>query len=310
MTTLGVRLFRKLAVDRDGVTLPDFESRAQELFSYLLLYRQRPHRREALADVLWPENDSTQSKKYLRQTLWHLQGIVDARTGPDGRRVLLVEADWIQIDPVADIWLDVAQFEQAFAWAQGGAGRQLDLRSAQGLREAVCLYQGDLLEGWQQDWCLFERERLQNIYLSMLDRLMAFCEDQHQYDDGIAYGASILRLDRARERTHRQLMRLHALAGDRTAALRQYARCVTMLAEELDVSPSHRTIALLERIRADHVEGASPEPTEAGIGTTSPVEPLPEALGRLRQLHGVLSEFQDQLQQDIRAVELSLHDRR
>jgi len=28
----------------------------------------------------------------------------------------------------------------------------------------VDLYQGDLLEGWYQDWLLCERERLQNMF--------------------------------------------------------------------------------------------------------------------------------------------------
>ena len=37
------------------------------------------------------------------------------------------------------------------------------------------VYRGDLLEGCYQDWCLFERERLQNAYLAMLDKLMVRC---------------------------------------------------------------------------------------------------------------------------------------
>src|SRR6185295_15496561 len=115
----------------------------------------------------------------------------------------LVDADWIQIDPAADVWVDVAQVEEAFNQAHGVPGQQLDDDHAEALRKAVCLYHGDLLEGWPQDWCLFERERLQNVYLMMLDKLMAYCEARQQYDEGIVYGATILRLDRARERTHR-----------------------------------------------------------------------------------------------------------
>jgi DNA-binding SARP family transcriptional activator len=308
MTTLCVRLFRKLAAERDGELLSDFESKAQELLSFLLLYRQRPHLREALASVLWPESDPAQSKKYLRQALWQLQSAVDPPAGPQSGHLLLVESDWIRIDPAADVWVDVAHVEEAFTRTQGVPGHQLGGLHVQALRTAVSLYQGDLLEGWLQDWCLFERERLQNIYLTLLDKLMAYCEAQHQYDEGIGYGASILRLDRARERTHRRLMRLYARAGDRTAALRQYERCVATLAEELDVPPSQRTTILLERIRADRLDAASPEPSEVVDEPVSPGEPVHDALGRLRQLHGVLAEFQDQLQQDIRAVELSLHD--
>ena len=154
MTTLCVRLFRRLAAERDGEPLADFESKPRELLSYLLLYRQRPHHREALASLLWPESDPVQSKKYLRQALWQLQSTVDGPAGSQSGHVLRVEADWIQIDPAADVWVDVAQVERAFSQTQGMTGYQLDRNAAQLLRDAVCLYHGDLLEGWPQDLSL------------------------------------------------------------------------------------------------------------------------------------------------------------
>ncbi len=62
------------------------------------------------------------------------------------------------------------------------------------------LYRGDLLEGWYQEWCLFERERLQNAYMLMLDKLMGYCEAHSEYEQGLVYGDLILRLDHASER--------------------------------------------------------------------------------------------------------------
>ncbi|MEZ4660564.1 MAG: hypothetical protein R2911_23660 [Caldilineaceae bacterium] len=43
---------------------------------------------------------------------------------------------------------------------------------------------------------MFERERLQLIYLTLLDKLMGYCESQQLYEQGIAYGQTILRFDR------------------------------------------------------------------------------------------------------------------
>ena len=83
---------------------------------------------------------------------------------------MLAGPDWIQFSPEADLWLDVAVFEQAFALVRGVPGRELDTREAQTLQSVVQLYQEDLLESWYQDWCLYERERLQNMYLAMLDK--------------------------------------------------------------------------------------------------------------------------------------------
>jgi len=84
---------------------------------------------------------------------------------------LLVKPDWIQVNPQADFWLDVAAFEQAFALVQGEPGQALKPASVQAVQAAIPLYRGDLLEGWYQEWCLFERERLQSMYLAMLENM-------------------------------------------------------------------------------------------------------------------------------------------
>src|SRR5690349_5654465 len=64
-TTFSVHLFGKLALQRDAQPLHPLDTRkAQELFCYLLLYRDRAHPREALASVLWGDIATAQSKTY------------------------------------------------------------------------------------------------------------------------------------------------------------------------------------------------------------------------------------------------------
>ena len=70
MITLKVCLFGKFSVKVDEVPVTGLESsKVQELFSYLLCHRDRPHPRERLADTLWSRSQATQSRKYLRQAL-------------------------------------------------------------------------------------------------------------------------------------------------------------------------------------------------------------------------------------------------
>jgi DNA-binding SARP family transcriptional activator len=307
MSAFTIHLFGKFSAECRQRPLVEIEAgKAQELFSYLLVHRDRPHAREALAGLLWGEAATDKSKKYLRQALWHLQGALDAHG--TATPFLAAEHDWVQLSSSVDVWLDVAAFEQACAGAQGLRGRALDETTLPQLRAAVALYRGDLLEGWYQDWCLYERERLQNMYLMLLDKLLGYCTTHQDYEAGQSYGAMLLRHDRAHERTHRQLMRLHYRAGDRTAALRQYERCRTALSEELDVEPERRTVALYEQMRADQLDEQpdavasqllppAPEPTAAT---------LPDVLTRLRQLQTVLADVQQRVHEDIRAVEHAL----
>ena len=314
MSVLSIHLFGKFSVQAGGRSLEGLEAcKVQELLSYLLVRRERPHTRESLAGLLWGETSTEKSKKYLRQALWHLQSALEGGGAGGGGGVGVDESgallsaghDWVRLNAdTAGVWLDVEVFERAFARAQGKAGRELDEETKRVVEQAVELYRGDLLEGWYQDWCLYERERLQNIYLVMLDKLISYCEAHREYEMGLLYGSIILRHDRAHERTHRRLMHLLHMSGDRTAALRQYERCVAALREELDVAPDRRTLALYQQIRLDQLEErVSPVEAEAEAKTHTPAVLLPEVLGRLQQLQRIMSDVQRRIQQDIKAVQ-------
>ncbi len=307
MSILQVVLFGKFRMDRGDRCLTGFEARrAQELFCYLLLYRHRPHLRETLADLLWYATSTSQSKNYLRKALWQVQTTLDAQAHPAGNTLLQVDSEWVQVNPNVEIWLDVQVFEQAFAQVKGVPGNTLDRHQAQILQNAVALYQGHLLEGWYQDWCLCERERFQYMYLTMLDKLMDYCEARNEYESGIVYGMQALRYDRARERTCRRLMRLQYLAGRRTEALRQYERCVTALDEDLAVRPTKRTVTLYDQIRQDQLPNLPFLPTRID-GEVMPS--LPEVLDRLQRFHLQLADMQQQMEQDMQTVQQALYGR-
>jgi DNA-binding SARP family transcriptional activator len=301
MSTLEFRLLGKFTIQRATELVNGLDSgKAQELLSYLLVCRDRPHPREMLASLLWGDNSTEKSKKYLRQALWHLQAGLETREC-QGPHLLLVEHDWVQLNLQSEVWLDVAVFEQAFHTTQGVTGKELNQTRAELLKDAVRLYKGDLLDGWYQDWCLVERERLQNMYLSMLDKLMDYCGQHHEYEAGQEYGATILRYDRASERTYRRLMHLQYRAGDRTGALRQYDRCVAALNEELGVKPERRTRSVYEKIRADELDDMT-----LAASADVPAATAPEILSRLKGLHLFLKAVQKRVQRDIKAVERGL----
>lgn len=303
MPHLNVRLFGKFSVLLNDKPVNGLDAcKLQELLSYLLVHRDSPHARETLAALLWGESSTVQSRKYLRQALWQIQSALDSPDQSKHDRIFRVEPDWISIGESADIWVDVAVFEQAFARAREVRGRQLDPLMAQALEDAVQLYHADFLAGWYQDWCICERERLQTNYLIMLDKLMSYCEVQQKYETGLTYGLTVLRYDRARESTYRRLMRLHYLAGDRTGALRQYEHCVAALREELDVKPSRHTVALYEQMRLDEFH-----PVIAPAVLRDPDSSVsPKVLDHLKHLRQVLIKIRGQVQKDIKAVEEAL----
>ncbi len=298
---LQIHLFGRFSVRCDGGSVAILEARkVQELFCYLLIHRDRPHFRESLAGVLWSEKTIAQSRKYLRQALWELQ--VDlAAVKTTGCDLFKIEAEWISLNPAADIWVDTATFQQAFNATHGIMGEKLAAEQAQLLDRAVCLYTGQLLEGYYQDWCLFARERLENMYFSVLDKLMGYCEVNLEFEKGVDYAALALREDRAHERTHQRLMRLYYTAGDRAGALRQYERCIQALQEELDVKPSPNTVALYAHIKANRAltTNALTAVPASNRASTSSLSTIRHGLEELLVVLSTLEEqFRDELPGD------------
>jgi DNA-binding SARP family transcriptional activator len=302
-----IHLFGKFSVEYSGEPVEGLGTfKVQELLSYLLIHRNRPRPREALAALLWGDISTDKSRKFLRQALWQLQTALKSRDAEAGYQILHVEDHWVQLNTRSEIWLDVAVLEDAFAALKDKPGRELSATEKETLQAAVHVYGGELLEGSYQDWCLFQRERLQNMYLALLYKLMSYCEAHHEYEAGQLYGTRILDYDRASERTHRRLMQLQYMAGDRTAALRQYDRCVAALDEDLGVKPDKSTVTLYQKIRSGEVElpiNAIRSPLNLIKASDSM---LSEVVGRLEHLQVTLADVRQAVVQDIKNIKLTL----
>jgi DNA-binding SARP family transcriptional activator len=309
MSEIRIQLFGRCCVRRDGQVVADLEAdKLQELFGYLLLHRRSAHARESLASLLWPETTTAHAKKRLRQLLWLLQSALGSHAEAPPDRLLLVTTDQVQINPEANFWLDVAVFEKTFACIEGVASQRLGTQHVQALHNAVQSYRGPLLEGCYEDWCLYERERLQNMYLVMLEKLMNYSEGHQDYEIGIQYGMRIIACDKIHERTYRRLMRLHYLNGNRAKALHFYEQCTHALNEELGVKPSQRTTALYKQVLSEHLvvpePSSTPANTQRALGEAD--APLIEALDHLTHLQEILTDLQNQIQQSVQHVERSL----
>ncbi|HYW25256.1 MAG TPA: BTAD domain-containing putative transcriptional regulator [Terriglobales bacterium] len=293
---IRVYLFGRFEARCDRRQVPGMRARkVQEFLSYLLLSKQRQIQREKLADRLWQHVDSTYAKKYLRQALWQLQRAYEAEVGAADGRLLAVDQDWIGVQGDAPLWVDAREMERAYESAIEAPPGELVPLLRERLRSAVSLYRGELLEGWYYDWCVYHRDTYRSMYLSLLHHLMVDSEATGNSEAGLVYGRKALQEDRASERTHALMMRLHHMAGDRTAALRQFDVCETALRDDLGVVPQDSTRRLYELIRSsgDVGQPTVPETTEAVL--------IP--LFRLRELNRSLSVLQEEVAGQIRALE-------
>lgn len=291
---VNIQLLGRFGIEFGGERVGGFRCRrTRELMARLVLERGRAHRRETLAEQIWGGQPNSDSRRRLRQSLWQAENSLAKADRSLKGLVEHLGAEWIQIAQGFEVTVDVESLQGA-----SHRSRRLDAANADAaelgeLDEALALYKGEFLEGTFSDWCVLERERVNDLYVCLLERLMKVHQERGEYRAGIEYGLRVLREDRARERTHRRLMRLYHLAGDRTGALRQYERCATALRQELDVEPSRRTGELLQKIRRDDPDLLPA--SEAG-GDQVEAEVL---LKRLLELRRLLNDASGQVQVDI-----------
>jgi DNA-binding SARP family transcriptional activator len=233
---LEIRLLGDFRVEYDGASVDGLKRpRCQALLAYLLLHREAAQSRRHLAFLLWPDSSETQALTNLRHVLHDLQ---TALPDPGGQPWLVISPLTLQWNAAAPFDLDLMAFER---------GSRIEAAPAE-MQAAIDLYRGDLLPACYDDWVLPERERLFQAYLAALERLAAIREAEGDYGAAIDLARRLLSRDPLREASYRLLMRLHALNGDRSAALHVYHSCASVLQEELGVTPDPSTRRQYEQL--------------------------------------------------------------
>ena len=212
----------------------------QSLLAYLMLRAQTPQPRNRIAFTFWPDHRETRAYANLRRALYKLRSDC-----PPVDHFLTTTSTTLCWQRTPHFSLDAQKYEDLLDQANQITD-QTELRTV--LMQAAKLYRGELLPGHYDDWLLVERERLEQRCIQLLHRLVNLLVDEGTYEQAIAYATQLRHTDPYREQTYRQLMTLYARTGDRTAALRAYHDCVTMLERHLGVEPSPETQELHRRI--------------------------------------------------------------
>ena len=251
MASLCIRLLGPFEVLREGQALSGSEWCSQQTRAILkMLVARHGHvvTADQLLDLLWPDEEPETARPRLHVRISQLRRALDP--GDAAAYVLTVEGGYT-LNPQAECWIDVWEFE-----SQTGHARRCqetgELERASAAYElARSLYRGDLLEeDLYADWIFAERERLRERFLTMLTELAECYAQQGRYRRAVARCHDVLTADPCREAVYVRLMLYHYYAGEQVRALRAYERCRQVLADELDVEPLPATVAAAEQIRA------------------------------------------------------------
>lgn len=274
MCELKITLLGTLVITVNDEPIEVASNFVRALLLYLAVESDRPHRRDALAELLWPDKPQGVARNSLKQALSNLR---TALAECDNLTPLLITSrDEIQINQSSPYWIDIVKFSKLIGDCETHAHTRLSACAVceANLLHAIEFWRGDFLADFHlpenqdfNDWIIIKREVFQRQMAEALSNLSLIYEARGEYAKAGDYCRQLTELEPWSEKNHRNLMRLLALSGRRSAALRQYQICRESLKKELDVEPSNEIVTLYEKIKAWE-PGAFPldDPTPTFVG--------------------------------------------
>ena len=228
------------------------------LLAFLAFY-PRPHPREHLIEMLWPDGEPDAGRNSLSKALSSLRNQVEPPGVVPAGAVIVADRAFVQLNPDV-VSTDVADFDAALREA-----RASDVSVAL-LQQAVERYGGELLPGHYEEWNLAERQRLADDYLGALARIVSLLEAAGDARGALRYAHRAVAADGLREETHVLLIRLYAAVGDPAAARRQYQEWERISQRDTGERPDPAVRALVENL-------GSAAPAPAPVYAPTPAAP-------------------------------------
>ncbi len=232
----------------DGVSFTSMLSdKGAALLAYLAVEGTHEHPRDTLAALLWPDDPEIVARHNLRQLLYKLKAALQAN---HVHASLQIERHTIRLS----VRCDLHHF--------------LDHCAAGAMREALALYTGELLEGFDcgsplvEEWLTHKRTELHQRMLAKADAAAHAALQANRYDEAIAVARHMLKFEPWHEDAMGLLLRALIQSGQHAAALRQYTDYAQALRAELGVAPAAAIATIVAEVRRAHA--APNQPTDQG----------------------------------------------
>ncbi|HJS18682.1 MAG TPA: tetratricopeptide repeat protein [Anaerolineales bacterium] len=241
--SLTIRAFGRAEVSVNGRVIPMSEWRTKsvrDLFFYFL-FKQEAVTKEQIGEALWPETDNPQAlKARFKDEIYRLRRAV-------GRNAIVFDEVYYRFNRTLDYEYDVEAFESYLIRARRARD---NTRRIEWYQKAVDLVLGPYLGEVDALWVVDERERLGQIYESVLEELARLYLNANQMEHCLSVCQAALLQNRYNEGIYQMQMRAYAALGDRASIVRCYQLCKTVLKEGLAIAPSQETETLYQDLTA------------------------------------------------------------
>lgn len=245
---LHAQFFGKFRINFENQNIEKmFGKRAKQLISFILHNHKKPISREKLIEIFWPYHAHHAAKNNLNVTIHNIRKVFE-RILPNVP-ILTLENDCYQFSPNIIIQTDCDQIVQFHRNAKAIVSNLNQKNATKELQGIIALYKGDFLESMYEPWMEKSRENYREIYLYSLNQLSQLYFEIGQYLEAIKYNKLMLEKDNCMEEIHRKLMLCYHKLDRQNKVIRQFQNCKKVLQQELEISPSQKTVALLTQLR-------------------------------------------------------------
>ncbi|HET9849969.1 MAG TPA: BTAD domain-containing putative transcriptional regulator [Candidatus Dormibacteraeota bacterium] len=219
------------------------------LFAYLAL-DPRPHRRETIAELLWPGGDGADARANLRTALVYVRGAIGNRADA----ILTANRDTVGVAPGSvDVDIDVLRAARQRIRQPGNVALRQELESAVGLYHGPFLAELVFPDAPELEaWIEAQRAYWRNVATELLSLVATLQESAGEPGSSLATLERWTEVSRDDEPAWQRLIETHLNQKDQLAARHAWDGYFAAI-RELDAAPSEPMTRLYERVlgRAD-----------------------------------------------------------
>ena len=264
--SVAVNLLRGFELVVDGARV-DVPASAQRVLAYLAL-RARPQTRAVVASTLWLDVPDQRASANLRAALWKLRDLRDRLVATRSAHIALSG------EVAVDVRNLVAGARRIIGETADGPVPDV---AEPGPFDLAHL-SGDLLPDWDEDWILFERERIRQLRVHAIEALSGRLREAGRYAAAIEAGLAAVAAEPLRESAHRAVIDVHLEEGNLADARRQFEALRGALWESLEILPSPE---LARRVGVGSDLGGAPADVAPPVAPAR--VPVGSSAGRPRQ---------------------------
>ncbi|WP_026893651.1 AfsR/SARP family transcriptional regulator [Clostridiisalibacter paucivorans] len=250
MAKLEIYMLGNLKILLDGSSIiENMSAKAMGILCYLVLNKGKDFNRDRISSMFWNFSNEDAARYNLRYNLWSLRKILKDKK--KNSNILYADKDICRINDNSNIYVDIYRLENFNIQDYSNNNNNIFK-----LEELYELYRGEFLEGFYikgcpefNDWIFYKREKYQRKYFEISHLLVEQYVHKGMYYKSIDLLEEMLKINPLQEELYEKLIKIYLAKEDRSAALKHYKRCCTILREELNIGPGVKIKELYKEIK-------------------------------------------------------------